>query len=100
LVEDCCVAQDHFTNIFGNVPVKLSPFHATQRVVESLPPWFKDIKKFAKDFRMVFRAKDDRSEERMQNTPEGNTICENLEQFMARYLTTCLFFLHIFQLYT
>lgn len=65
--------------------MKPSPFHATQRVVESLPPWFKDIKKFSKDFRMVFRAKDDKNEERTQNTPEGNTISESLEQFMSRY---------------
>ncbi|XP_046840723.1 uncharacterized protein LOC124434843 isoform X2 [Xenia sp. Carnegie-2017] len=85
LVEDCCISQDHLSHIFGDVPVKLSPFHATQRVLESLPPWFKDMKRFAKDFRLVFRAKDDRNDERFQNTPEGSVINDNLEHFMTRW---------------
>lgn len=84
MVEDCCISQDHLSHIFGDVPVKLSPFHATQRVLESLPPWFKDMKRFAKDFRLVFRAKDDRNDERCQNTPEGSVINDNLEHFMTR----------------
>lgn len=85
LIEDCCIAQEQFHEIFGDVPVKLSPFHASQRVIQAIPSGFKDAKRFAKEFRMVFRQPGDQNEERMQNTPPAGIIAENLERFMSRW---------------
>ena len=85
LVENCCVAQEQFHQIFGDIPVKLSPFHASQKVIKTIPVGFKDAKRFAKEFRMVFRHQGDQNEERMEKTPPGNVIAENLERFMTRW---------------
>lgn len=85
IIDNCCKWKGLLSEMFPNVAVKLDLFHAVQRFVSTLPMTVRLQSDICKRYGLVFRESSDIGDNRLQPTPNKETLLLNLESFENKW---------------
>ena len=88
IVDDCCKVRAQYQSIFAGVMVKLDLFHATQRIIKTLPKGTESSRQMSKEVGLIFRDSGDCGETRTLPTPDPQVMERNLDNFLKRWAGT------------
>lgn len=86
ILDNCCKWKNKITSIFGaNVLIKLDPFHAIQRIVETLRKKHPFHKQMCQDLQKLLRSEGDSGPLRKEQTAEPNLIMKRLNGIVKKW---------------
>lgn len=85
VTDECC--QEIYSEIFGEIDVKLHLHHALEKIVNLFPKrkLCVNTATFLQNFNLIFREPDDLGSPQGKPTPQPSVILDNLEKFLAAH---------------